>query len=60
MKKILTFEEFLNESSNQPEKMETIWSKYGDDLPSIFKYTTYRLPNTSELEEIGDYDFICT
>ena len=36
-----------------PEK-KTLWDKYGDNLPSIFKQTIYRLPTADELKEVDE------
>ncbi len=36
-----------------PEK-KSIWTKYEDNLPSIFKKTIYRLPTAEELKEVDE------
>lgn len=34
---------------------KSIWEKYNNNLPSIFKRTIYRLPTNEELKEFEDY-----
>ena len=47
--KINTFKQFsLNESNNTSI---SIWEKYGENLPTIFKKTIYKLPTQAQLEE---------
>ena len=33
----------------------SIWAKYGDKLPSIFRQTIYRLPTMAELKEVASF-----
>jgi len=44
----------LNESIEQV--YTTIWDKYGENLPEIFKKTIYRMPSTSELSNINSFE----
>lgn len=44
----------INESLSNNN--ETIWDKYGENLPSIFKRTIYRIPSTEELNEVNKFN----
>ena len=50
--KLKSFNEF---SLNESQSTSSIWEKYGENLPSIFKRTIYRLPTQDELREFESF-----
>ena len=48
---------FINESvtENTVEDI-SIWEKYGDNLPDIFKQTIYRIPTKDELIQFENFN----
>ena len=51
------YNDFINENLNfiPVRKDESIWDKHGENLPSIFRGTIYRIPTDDELKEFSNY-----
>jgi len=48
--------ESINFMFENAEEKQSIWDKYGEKLPSIFRGTIYRLPTKEELEEVNSFN----
>ena len=53
---IKDFNTFINENRETKDSFKNIWDKPGENLPSIFKKTIYRLPTDEELREFEKFD----
>jgi hypothetical protein len=51
-----TVRKIIRESVSKMFENKNIWDRHGDNLPSIFKGTIYRLPTKKELEEVNNFN----
>lgn len=48
--------EIIAESVEKLFEDKSIWDKYGNNLPKIFKSTIYRLPSKEELKDVDSFN----